>query len=161
MRFGQGNARRACLVEHFFAPLANFAAFKAKGPTRGGLKCALVALLLIATAQTSASAQPSPRYAIYAVDLEIAPDQFEAFIVAIKENAAATIHEPGCLQYDVLQSMTNSNEISIYEVYENDQAAQAHGASAHFKKYQAITEKMVVKQQSRSMTAIARNIKPN
>ena len=121
---------------------------------------ALISALMFAPT-TTAFAQSAPRYAVTAVDLEILPDQVEAFIAALKDNAAATIQEPGCRQYDVLQSTTNPNQISIYEVYDNDQAVQAHRASEHFKKYQVVTGKMVAKRQSRPMITIARNVKPN
>jgi len=119
------------------------------------------ALVFVSVHDGIVAAQPAPRYAVSAVDLEIAPDQIEAFIAALKENAAATIREPGCRQYDVLQSAANPNQILIYEVYENSAAVEAHRASEHFKKYQAATGKMIVKRQSRPMTTIVRNVKPN
>jgi quinol monooxygenase YgiN len=121
----------------------------------------LTSALMVGGTERLAFAQPAPRHVISAVDLEISPDQLQAFIAAIKENAAATIQEPGCRQYDVLQSTANPNHISIYEVYESDAAVQAHRASEHFKKYLATTGKMVVKRQSRPMTSIARNTKPD
>ena len=121
----------------------------------------LTSALVFVPANRDVVAQPAPRYAVSAVDLEIAPDQIEAFIAALKENAAATIREPGCRQYDVLQSPANPHQIFIYEVYENGAAVDAHRASAHFKKYQAATGKMVVKRQSRPMTSILRNVKPD
>jgi (4S)-4-hydroxy-5-phosphonooxypentane-2,3-dione isomerase len=119
------------------------------------------ALVFVSANESIVVAQPAPRYAASAVDLEISPDQIEAFIAALKENAAATIQEPGCRQYDVLQSPANPNQIFIYEVYENGAAVEAHRASEHFKKYLATTGKMVVKRQSRPMTSIVRNVKPN
>lgn len=126
-------------------------------------KFAVVALLTstLMFVERTAFAQPAPQYVISAVDLEISPDHLQAFIAAVKENAAATIQEAGCRQYDVIQSTTNPHQISIYEVYENDAAVQAHRASGHFKKYLATTGKMVVKRQSRPMTSVARHIKPN
>jgi len=121
----------------------------------------LSALVFVSANVGIAAAQPAPRYAVSAVDLEIAPDQIEAFLAALKENAAATIREPGCRQYDVLQSTANPNQILIYEVYESSAAVDAHRASEHFKKYQAATGKMVVKRQSRPMATIVRNVRPN
>ncbi len=118
-------------------------------------------LVFVSATGSIVVAQPAPRYVVSAVDLEIAPDQIEPFIAALKENASATIQELGCRQYDVLQSPTNPNQIFIYEVYENEAAVQAHRASEHFKKYLATTGKMVVKRQSRPMVPIMRNVKPN
>jgi hypothetical protein len=49
------------------------------------LKCAPVellafALIVFAAGQIAGFAQPVPRYAVSAVDLEIAPDELDAFI---------------------------------------------------------------------------------
>ena len=86
---------------------------------------------------------------VSAVDLEIAPAQLDKFLEALSENGASTIKEPGCRQYDILQLISEPNQIHIYEVYENEAAVQAHRASDHFKKYRATTKDMVVKSQSR------------
>jgi quinol monooxygenase YgiN len=102
----------------------------------------------------SASAQNAARFSASAVDLEIAPGELDHFLAALKENAAATIKEPGCRQYDILASATNPNQIFIYEAYENDAAVAAHRASDHFKKYVAATKDMVVKRLSRPMVAV-------
>jgi quinol monooxygenase YgiN len=39
---------------------------------------------------------------INAVELDIVPAEYEKFKAAILENAAASIKEPGCRQFDVL-----------------------------------------------------------
>ncbi len=102
-----------------------------------------------------ASAQGTTPFVASAVDLEIVPTELAKFLAALKENGAATITEPGCRRYDILQSTTNPNHIFIYEVYENEAAVQAHRATDHFKKYMAVTKDMVAKRQSRPLTSVA------
>ena len=115
--------------------------------------CAAAFLGMILFAVASGPAHAAP-FVASAVDLEIAPEHLEKFLAALKENGAATIKEPGCRRYDILQSASNPNQIFIYEVYENAAAVQAHRAAEHFKKYQAVTKDMVVKRQSRPMVAV-------
>ncbi len=102
-----------------------------------------------------ASAQGTTSFVASAVDLEIVPTELAKFLAALKENGAATITEPGCRRYHILQSTTNPNHIFIYEVYENEAAVQAHRATDHFKKYMAVTKDMVAKRQSRPLTSVA------
>jgi len=54
---------------------------------------------------------------VSAVDLEIAPAQLDKFLEALRENGASTIKEPACRQYDILQLISEPNQIHIYEVY--------------------------------------------
>ena len=52
------------------------------------------------SAATPALAQRASDY-VYAVDLDIVPAERDKFVEAIKENATATVKEPGCRQFDV------------------------------------------------------------
>ena len=45
----------------------------------------------------------------------------------------ATRKEPGCLQYIIQRSQTNSRHFLIYEQYQDAAALDAHRASPHFK----------------------------
>jgi (4S)-4-hydroxy-5-phosphonooxypentane-2,3-dione isomerase len=94
---------------------------------------------------------------INAVDLDIVPAELEKYLAAIKENAAATVKEPGCRQFDILVLNSNPNHIFLYEVYDSEAAFLAHRASEHFKNYMAITGQMVAKRDARPMSPIAFN----
>lgn len=115
----------------------------------------LVSAVICFSPAIETSAQGTSPFMASAVDLEIMPTELAKFLAALKENGAATITEPGCRRYDILQSTTNPNQIFIYEVYENEAAVQAHRATDHFKKYLAVTKDMVAKRQSRPMTTVA------
>jgi (4S)-4-hydroxy-5-phosphonooxypentane-2,3-dione isomerase len=96
---------------------------------------------------------------VSAVDLDIAPAEMEKFLAALKENGAASVKEPGCQRFDIMVLASNPNHVFIYEVYDNEAAAQAHRTTDHFKKYAATTATMVVKREVRPMTQLATNSK--
>ncbi len=56
---------------------------------------ALAGGLMLSMPVERAMAQSAGLY-VNAVDLDIAPDQMDAFLAAIKENGAASVKEPGC-----------------------------------------------------------------
>ena len=58
---------------------------------------------------------------------DIAPGQIDNFLAALKENAAASVKEPGCREFNILVSQKDPNHVLIFEVY--DDAAAARGAS--------------------------------
>ena len=87
------------------------------------------------------------------------PAEFEKFKAAILENAAASVKEPGCRQFDVLVEESDPHHVFLYEVYDNAAALEAHPATAHFKKYPATAAPMIAKRVARRMSPIAFNAK--
>ena len=60
----------------------------------------------------------------------------ESFIEAMIADAEGSMsNESGCLRFDVIQDSENANRIWLYEVYENENAFQAHTQAPHFKKW--------------------------
>src|SRR5215831_19505033 len=96
---------------------------------------------------------------INAVDLDINPADMPKFMEAIKENGAASVHEPGCRMFNIHVSAKDPNHVFLYEVYDNAAALDSHRQTAHFKKYAATTKDMVVKRDARPMTSVAMNSK--
>src|SRR2546425_6811888 len=43
--------------------------------------------------------------------------------------------EPGCRQYQALQSLDDPGEFLIYEAYDDEAAYEAHGSSEHFRRH--------------------------
>ena len=113
---------------------------------------------LISTPSEQASAQSASLY-VNAVDLDIVPSEFDKFIAAIKENGASAVTEPGCREFNILVSAKDPHHVFLYEVYDNAAALDAHRATDHFKKYQAVTANMVAKREVRAMTPVAMNSK--
>jgi quinol monooxygenase YgiN len=71
------------------------------------------------------------------VNIRIKPENVEAFMKKALENAREARKEPGCKQFDVLVDPKDSARVMLYEVYNDEQAFEAHQQTAHFKKYVA------------------------
>jgi (4S)-4-hydroxy-5-phosphonooxypentane-2,3-dione isomerase len=82
-----------------------------------------------------------------------------SYLAALKENAAASVHEPGCHEFNILVSQKDPNHVLIFEVYDDAAAALAHRETDHFKKYAATTKDMVAKREPRTFSSAAMNMK--
>ena len=71
------------------------------------------------------------------VQLKIKPENIDAFMQRLKENASAARKEPGCRQFDVLVDPKDKTKAMLYEVYDDEKAFEAHQQTPHFKKYLA------------------------
>jgi len=114
--------------------------------------------IVLAPPSKPVSAQTAGQF-VNAVDLDIVPAERDAFLAAIKENGAASIKEPGCKRFDIVNLNSDPNHFFLYEVYDNEAALKSHRETDHFKKYAATTGKMVAKREARQMTVIAPNAK--
>jgi quinol monooxygenase YgiN len=94
---------------------------------------------------------------VNAVDLDIVPAEREKFLAAITENGMASVKEPGCRRFDILNLASDPNHFFLYEIYDNETALKAHRETAHFKKYAATAANMVAKREARPMSVIASN----
>jgi autoinducer 2-degrading protein len=70
---------------------------------------------------------------IILVHFTVKPEHIERFLDAVETNARASLEEPGCLRFDVLQHPEGPHHIWLYEIYENEAAVTAHQESDHFK----------------------------
>jgi (4S)-4-hydroxy-5-phosphonooxypentane-2,3-dione isomerase len=105
-----------------------------------------------------AAAQAGP-YIVNAINLDVAPDQFDKFMEAAKENAAASTRDPGCREFNIVVSKDDPHHIMFFEVYDNAAALDIHRATDHFKKYQAATKDMVTKRDAKQFLSVAMNMK--
>ena len=74
---------------------------------------------------------------VLAVQIRIKPENIDAFMKRLNENATAARKEPGCKQFDVLVDPADKTRVMLYEVYNDDKAFEAHQQTPHFKKYLA------------------------
>jgi (4S)-4-hydroxy-5-phosphonooxypentane-2,3-dione isomerase len=116
------------------------------------------ALLLLPTSGNKAAAESAPLF-IAAVEYDVVPGKVDDFLAALKENAAASVKEPGCRELNVTVSQKDPNHLFIFEVYDNAAAAEAHTATEHFKKYKAATKDLVVKRQAQQLWSVSMNMK--
>jgi len=124
----------------------------------GAIALAVAAAVLVPTRSHQAAAQSGP-FQVNAVDIDVVPGQIDAYLAALKENGAASVHEPGCREFNIAVSQKDPNHVLIYEVYNDAAAAQAHRETDHFKKYAATTKDMVAKREARPFSSVAMNMK--
>jgi quinol monooxygenase YgiN len=74
------------------------------------------------------------------VEFRIKPAHVDAFDVAIRANAQASVErEPGCRQFDVCRDPAEPTLFFLYELYDDEAAIHAHLRSAHFLQMDAAT----------------------
>ena len=72
---------------------------------------------------------------VLVVNVTVAPQHTQALKPAMLENAANSVKEEGCLQFDVIVSQDDENTFLFYEVYTDAQALAAHRQTPHFLNY--------------------------
>jgi quinol monooxygenase YgiN len=65
--------------------------------------------------------------------LTIKPGTLPDFIDAAKTCIAATREEPGCISYDLHQSLTDENTLVFVERWEDQKSLDGHFEAPHFK----------------------------
>jgi quinol monooxygenase YgiN len=77
-------------------------------------------------------------------DIEIDPAQLEEYKAAVREQIETAIRvEPGVLVLYSVSEKDNPARVRVFEIYASTEAYRAHLEAPHFKKYKAVTEKMV------------------
>ena len=71
------------------------------------------------------------------VAIRIKPENVDAFMAKVLENAASARQEPGCQQFDVVVDPKDRTSVMLYEVYADEKAFEVHQQQAAFKKYVA------------------------
>jgi autoinducer 2-degrading protein len=74
---------------------------------------------------------------VLVVQLKVKPENVDAFMSKLAENARNARKEPGCKQFDVLVDPDDKTKMMLYEVYNDESAFEAHQQTPHFKKYLA------------------------
>jgi quinol monooxygenase YgiN len=71
----------------------------------------------------------------FIVRLRFAPQDRKAVAEMLRQLAAASRREEGCISYIPHQQQDNLNAVLIYEQYRDEQALAAHRESEHFRKF--------------------------
>ncbi len=72
---------------------------------------------------------------VLVVNVKIKPGHGEELKPAMLVNAANSVKEDGCYQFDVIVSDDDANEFLFYEVYKDADALASHRRTPHFLKY--------------------------
>jgi (4S)-4-hydroxy-5-phosphonooxypentane-2,3-dione isomerase len=66
------------------------------------------------------------------VHLKVKPERIDDFIAATIENAKASLQEPGCVRFDVIQEAEDPARFALVEIYRDQAGHAAHRASPHY-----------------------------
>ncbi len=66
------------------------------------------------------------------VHVHVKPEHINDFIEASRHNHFASIHEPGNLRFDILQSAEDPSRFVLYEAYRSAADATAHKETSHY-----------------------------
>jgi autoinducer 2-degrading protein len=74
---------------------------------------------------------------VLVVTIRIKPENVDRWMPMALENARAARTEPGCRQFEVLVDPKDRTKVLLYEVYDDENAFEAHQQTPHFKNYLA------------------------
>lgn len=80
---------------------------------------------------------------VVTVEFTIRPGSADPFLKRLAVQAAESLREPGCSQFDVCVDPSDEHRIFLYEVYSDREAFDTHLASAHFRDFDAATRPWV------------------
>ncbi len=69
------------------------------------------------------------------VHAHVRPESVADFSQATRENARASVQEPGIARFDVVQQQDDPTRFILVEVYRSVQATAAHKETAHYAKW--------------------------
>ena len=79
------------------------------------------------------------------VSLKVKPELRDSFLAAAEDDSTCSVRdEPGCLRFDVSQDNADPNHFYFYEVYQDEDAFQAHGQAPHFARWRAAAAEVLV-----------------
>jgi quinol monooxygenase YgiN len=82
-------------------------------------------------------------YAII-VDFLLVPGKRAEFRYLVDGNArASSKNEAGCRHFDVLESKAEADRVLLYEVYDDEEAFDAHVGSAHYREFERVSAPLV------------------
>lgn len=100
--------------------------------------------LLLAGMEAFASRSSEKTPMIRIARLKIDPNQIEAYKVLVKEVGETSVkEEPGVLTLYSVAEKDNPTNITVFEIYADENAYKSHLDTAHFKKYKSATKNMV------------------
>ncbi len=87
-----------------------------------------------ATADSCANGKESMEVVLN-IKRKVKPECVSALKESFLKCKESTLLEPGCIDYGMYQSLTDSTEFFIAETWKNDRELQKHGETAHLKQH--------------------------
>ncbi len=80
------------------------------------------------------------------VHVHVKPEQVAAFKDLIRANHLGSVQEPGCLRFDVAQSVDDPSRFALWEWYVDADAAKAHKETPHYLAFKAGASDMMAEE---------------
>lgn len=77
------------------------------------------------------------------VHVRVKKDRVDDFIAASRENAAASLKEPGVIRFDIVQQEENADFFILEEIYKTQADSGSHKDTQHYKKWKNVVEDMM------------------
>jgi quinol monooxygenase YgiN len=103
-------------------------------------------LLTLALSET-ALAQPISTPLVRFAELDVDKTRLDDFRKAARENAEASMLEPGVLAFHAAAEKDNPGRVRVFEMYVDAQAYRAHVQTPHFQKFRAETDAMMLRRE--------------
>ena len=121
----------------------------------------LLAFLFAVYSSENAMAQDSNRMFRIA-KIKVDPVQLEKYKLALREQMNAAIqNEPGVLSYYAVADKKDPSSITIFEIYADTAAYNAHILTPHFRKYKETVKDMVKSLELVDVSLVAAAKKPD
>lgn len=78
----------------------------------------------------------TPAFVVIA-EFTAADGAHEALVKIASADAAGSVTEPGCRQFDVISPVERPNVVTLYEVYDDAAAFEAHQRTPHYATFRA------------------------
>lgn len=81
----------------------------------------------------------------------VGPGAEDEFAEACVVNSRASLEEPGCLRFDVLQQADEPTRFVLVEAYESEDDLAAHKTTDHYKAWAEVANRLQVEPRSKTV----------
>lgn len=90
--------------------------------------------------------------------IKVKPAHLAEFLTHVREHAANSRREPGCVRYDVLQDLNDPHTVCLYEVFRSEEDLRAHHARDYYAQWMAMSRDW--REASTGSRRVLRNLQP-
>jgi quinol monooxygenase YgiN len=104
----------------------------------------ILMIFMLSVSSTGNAAAQDKNHVVRIAKLRIDSAQLENYMAALKDHAETAVRvEPGVLTLYAVAEKNDPTRITVFEIYADAAAYQAHLQTPHFKKYKSTTKDMV------------------
>ena len=92
------------------------------------------------------------------IHIKLKPERIDDFVQATIENATASLQEPGCVRFDLIQDTADPAHVELVEIYRDQASHASHRETAHYNVWAERTADVFAEPRSRTFY---RNLFPN